>query len=131
MQDLIAGQVHFALDTGGLQYIRAGKVRGIVVTSRNRSPAAPDLPTFAEQGLPGFDVVAWNGVVAPTGTPQPVIDKLHAEIVRGLKSQAVRERLKNFAAEAVGNTPEEFAALIRTETVKWAKVIRDGNVKVD
>ena len=131
MQDLIAGQVHFSLDTGGLQYIRAGKVRGIGVTSRNRSPAAPELPTFIEQGLPGFEVVAWNGVVAPAGTPQPVVHRLHAEIVRGLNAPSVRERLRNFAAEGVGNSPEEFAALIRTETARWAKVIRDGNVKVD
>jgi tripartite-type tricarboxylate transporter receptor subunit TctC len=70
-----------------------------------------------------------NGARAPP--PQPVIDKLHAEIVRGLNSPSVRERLKNFAAEGVGNTPGEFAALIRAETVKWAKVIKDGNVKVD
>jgi tripartite-type tricarboxylate transporter receptor subunit TctC len=130
--DLISGQLALSIDnpTTVLPQVRTGKLRALAVTSARRWPAAPELPTIAEAaGLPGFEVIGWFGVLAPAGTPSDVISKLNAEIVRVLKLPDVRQRLSDQGAEAAPSTPEQFGALIRSDTVKWAKVIKATGMK--
>ncbi len=133
MQDLIGGQVQLMFDNlaSSLGQIRAGKVRALAVTTLQRSSLAPDLPTIAESGLPGFDISTWFGIFAPGGTPQPVVQKLHDEFVNALRAPDVQARLKTMGAEPVGSTPQEFAAYIRSESQKYAKVIKASGAKVD
>ena len=130
-QDVIAGQIQFSFEGGALPYIRAGKVKALGVSSPRRTAAMPELPTLAEQGLTGFEAFVWNGLVAPTGTPRAVIERLHSDVTALLRQPEVKERLARLAGDAVGNTPDEFAALIRSETSKWAKVIRDTGTRIE
>jgi tripartite-type tricarboxylate transporter receptor subunit TctC len=130
--DLIAGQLALSIDnpTTVLPQVKAGKLRALAVTSARRWPAAPELPTIAEAaGLPGFEVIGWFGVVAPAGTPNDVVAKLNAEIVRILKLPDVRQRLSDQGAEAAPSTPEKFGALIRSDAAKWAQVIKATGMK--
>jgi tripartite-type tricarboxylate transporter receptor subunit TctC len=105
-------------------------VRAFGITSRKRSPQIPELPTMEELGFPGFEATAWFGLMAPAGTPQPIIAKLHNETVRILGLPEVKTRLEGHGVQLVGNTPAEFAALIKTETPHWGKVIRDAGIKL-
>src|SRR5665647_2116381 len=118
MPDLLAGRVtmSFANIVNVLPLARDGKLRALAVTSIKRSALAPDLPTMAESGFPGFEAVPWFGLLAPTGTPKDVLDKLHGETVRALAMPEVRRKFDELGLEPVGNTPAEFAALIRKET---------------
>jgi tripartite-type tricarboxylate transporter receptor subunit TctC len=111
--------------------IQAGKLRALAVTSAKRFPLLPDLPTIAESGYPGFDALAWNGVLVPAATPKPVVQRLNAEINAILKDPDVVQRMHAAGFDLVGGTPEEFGALIRAESEKWAPVIRKAGVKVD
>ena len=131
--ELMAGQVQvmFTVGPAGLPQVRAGKIRGIAVSTAKRSSFVPELPTVAESGLSGFDVFGWNGVLAPAGTPKPIIDKLHREIMQALKLADLQQRLEALGFEAVGNSPDEFAQFVRADIARWAKVIRNANVKVD
>jgi tripartite-type tricarboxylate transporter receptor subunit TctC len=131
--DLIAGQVQVLFDSlsTGLVPIRAGRVKVLAVTTRNRSPVLPEVPTVAEAALPGFEVSGWFGVVAPAGTPPAVVAKLNAEIVRALAAPDVRERLLGMGHEVSGNTPAEFAAFISSELAKYSKVIKDNHIRAD
>jgi tripartite-type tricarboxylate transporter receptor subunit TctC len=133
LTDLMAGQVQLMFSTmpPALPHIKAGKLKALAVTSARRSPAAPELPTIAEAALPGFEATTWHGVVVPARTPAAIIAKLNAEIVKILHSRDVRERLSSQGAEPVGDTPEEFAAYIRAETVKWAKVVKESGARAD
>lgn len=133
LTDLFAGQVqiYFVDPLPGLPHIRSGKLRPLAVTSLRRSPVLPDLPTMAESGLPGFEVINWSGVLAPKGTPRPIIDKLHAEFTKILASPDMKERFAKEGYEAVGNTPEQFGAFIQTELTKWSKLIKDTGLRVD
>jgi tripartite-type tricarboxylate transporter receptor subunit TctC len=133
MQDLIGGQIQLMFDNlaSSLGQIRAGKVRALAVTTAQRSSMAPELPTIAESGLPGFDISTWFGVFAPGGTPRPIVDKLHDEFVRAIDAPDVQATLKKLGAEPVGNTPQQFAAFIHAEAQKYAKVIRASGAKVD
>ena len=134
MTDLLAGQVHLMFDNlaNALPNVRAGKLRARAVTTLSRSPAVPELPTVAESGLPGFDLTTWFGIMVPAGTPSEIVTKLNAEIVRALNSKDMHERLEKMGAEApVNNTPENFAAFIRTEAAKYAKVVKDSGAKVE
>lgn len=133
VSDLIGGQINMMFDNmpSSLPHVKAGRLRAIAVTSAKRSPAMPDLPTVAESGVPGYESVAWFGVLAPAGTPPALVKKLNAEIVKVLKSPDVAQRLASQGAEPVYNTPEEFSALIKTEMVKWAKVIKASGAQVD
>ena len=112
-----------------IQYARSGKLRGIAVTGTKRSPAAPDIPTVAESGVPGFEVTTWYGFALPAKTPRPILDYFHAEIVRSIKSPDVRERLVSQGADPVGNTPEQATAHVEREIAKWTKVIRAAGIK--
>ena len=133
LTDLIAGQVAVMFETGpgALPHVRSGKLKGIAVGSLRRSSAAPELPTVAEAGFPGFEAVAWIALVAPAGTPPPIIARLHAEIVKMLNLPETKERFIALGAEPVGNKPEEFALYLKSEIAKWGKVVRDSGAKVD
>jgi tripartite-type tricarboxylate transporter receptor subunit TctC len=131
--DLISGQlqVMFTVGPAGLPQIRAGRIRGLAVSTAKRSSFAPELPTVAESGVPGYDVFGWNGVLVPAATPGPIIAKLHAELVAAMKLPEVRERMAGFGFEPIGNTPEEFAEFVKTDIARWAKVVKDSGAHVD
>jgi tripartite-type tricarboxylate transporter receptor subunit TctC len=131
LPDLLAGHLNmfFGNITNVLPLIRDGKLRAFGITSRKRSPQIPELPTMEELGFPGFDATAWFGLMAPAGTPQPVVDKLHKETVRVLALPDVKAKLEGLGVQLVGNTPAEFAGIIQTETPHWAKVIKDAGIK--
>jgi len=131
--DLLGGRVTMMFDNmpSSLPLVREGKLRGLAVTSAKRAAAAPDIPTIAESGLPGFEAVSWFAVFAPAGTPKPVVDKLQAEISRILKTPEVAKKLTDIGLEPVGSTAEELAAYQREEIVKWAKVVKDSGARVD
>jgi tripartite-type tricarboxylate transporter receptor subunit TctC len=131
--DLLGGQVSLMFDNlpSALPQVKAGKLRALAVTSARRSQAAPDIPTLAESGVPGYEVDSWFGILAPAGTPKEIVNQLNAEVVRILKIPQVRERLLEQGAEPVGDTPEHFAEHIRKETVKWARVVKASGAKAD
>ena len=111
--------------------VKAGKLRGLAVTSLKRSAAFPELPTVSEAGLPGFEVVAWAGVIAPAKTPKTVVDRLNAEINKALAGPAVGGKLAELGYEVVGGTPGRFAEHIRKESIKWADVVKRAGVRID
>jgi tripartite-type tricarboxylate transporter receptor subunit TctC len=131
--DLLGGQITMMFDNlaSALPNIRAGKVRALAVTTAQRSGFLPEAPTMAEAGVPGFDISTWFGVFAPAGTPREVIGRLHRELVRILALAEVRERFAGLGAEPVGNTPDQFLAFIRSEIAKYARLIREANIKAD
>ena len=112
-------------------HVHAGRLRAIAVGAAKRSGAMPEVPTVAEAGVPGYEMAAWFGVLAPAGTPRPVIAALHKEMASTLKLPEVRDRFGKLGAEPVGNTPEQFDALIKSEIAKWAKVVKEAGIKVD
>lgn len=112
-------------------HVKAGRLRAIAVTSTKRIGSMPEVPTVAESGVPGFEAVSWGGVMAPAGTPKPVIDRLHDELIKILEMPDASETLQSLGAEIVGSTPEEFAAYLKSEIDKWSKVAREANVKLD
>lgn len=128
---LLSGEVslYFGNVPTVIKHARAGKLRAIAVTGPKRSPAAPDIPTVAESGIPGYEVTTWYGLSAPAGTPRPIIDRLYREVVRAAGSPDLRERLQGLGADPGGNTPEEYAAFVKTEIDKWGKVIRAAGIK--
>jgi tripartite-type tricarboxylate transporter receptor subunit TctC len=132
MPDLLAGRItmSFANIVNVVPLARQGKLRALAITSIKRSPLAPELPTMAEAGYPGFEAVPWFGLVAPAGTPQDIIDKLHAETVKTLALPEVRKKFDELGIEPVGNTPAEFADVIKKEIPEWAKVIKDAGIKL-
>ena len=133
LADLLGGQVQLMFSTmpPALPHVKDGKLRALAVTSLKRSPAAPELPTVDEIALPGFEANTWHGVVVPAGTPAAIVARLNREIVAILHLPDVVERFSSQGAEALGSTPEEFAAYIRSETVKWAKVVRESGAKAE
>jgi tripartite-type tricarboxylate transporter receptor subunit TctC len=132
MPDLLAGRItmSFANIVNVMPLTREGKLRALAITSIKRSVLAPELPTMAESGFPGFEAVPWFGLVAPAGTPKDVVDKLHSEVVKTLAMPEVRKKFDELGLEPVGNTPAEFAAVIRKEIPEWGKVIKDAGIKL-
>jgi len=124
-------QMTFASLPAALPHVRAGRVRALAVGSAKRSPALPGLPTVAETALPGFDVSAWNGILAPRGTPRVIVDRLNQELRRIVQLPEVRERAAAQGAELVTSTPGEFAAYIKAQIAKWAKVVESAGVRAD
>jgi len=118
------------LAAGGPQ-IRAGKVRALAVASAKRIPPLPDVPTIAESGVPSFEAWAWQGLVAPVGTPREALERLRAEYAKAVGDAGVRQKLIEAGVEPLTSSPEELAAYILSETTKWAKVIQEGNIKVE
>jgi tripartite-type tricarboxylate transporter receptor subunit TctC len=133
LPDLLAGRLtmSFANIVNVLPLVREGKLRAFAVTSPRRTVAAPDLPTMAESGYPGFEAVPWFGLLAPAGTPATVIEKIHGETQRCLRLPQVRTRFQELGLDMVGSSPEEFAAVIRTEIPQWARVIKGAGIKVN
>jgi tripartite-type tricarboxylate transporter receptor subunit TctC len=129
--DLIGGHVAMMSATAltGIPQIRAGRLRGLGVSTAKRTAAAPELPTLAEAGVPGYEATQWYGVLAPAGTPPEIVKRLHAEMVQVLQLPDVKSRLAADGAEPVGDTPEQFGRFIRAEIAKWAKVARDAGIK--
>ncbi len=133
MNAVLGGQVQmfFAQSSVALQQVKAGKVVALGVATPKRIATAPGLPTIAEQGLPGFDVTSWYSLVAPTGTPSDIIDRLQREIAKALADPATRDKIAGLGADPVADTPAEFAAVQRTETARWAKLAREANIHAD
>jgi tripartite-type tricarboxylate transporter receptor subunit TctC len=133
LADLLGGQVQVMFSTmpPALPHVAAGRLRALAVASLQRSPAAPELPTLNEAALPGFEATTWHGVIVPAGTPGAVVAKLHRDIVAVLRMPDVAERLSSQGAEAIGSTPQEFASYVKTETAKWAKVVRESGAKAE
>jgi tripartite-type tricarboxylate transporter receptor subunit TctC len=125
MADLISGQVGVAFDqiTSSLPQVNAGRLRALAVTSARRFPSVPDLPTVAEAGVPGYESVSWNGIAAPAGTPQEIVNRVQSEVARALQAADIKERFFKDGIEPVGSTPEQFLAHIRSERAKWDKVV--------
>jgi tripartite-type tricarboxylate transporter receptor subunit TctC len=131
--DLMSGQVQLMVDSlpSALALIKTGKVRGIAVTSLERQKLAPELPTVAESGYPGFEAIGWIGVVAPARTAAPILDKLSGELVRIANSPDTQERFSALGFNTKPFTRAQYAAFIRAETNKWTKVVKDAGVKVE
>jgi len=130
--DMANGQVAVLFDSivTALAYVKSGSVRALAISSPQRTPLAPDLPTMAEAGLPGFESETWFGLFAPAGTPKDIIAKVSADTASALNAPDVRERFASVGAEPVGSSPEQFAERVRADTVRWAEVIRKADVKV-
>lgn len=131
--DLSAGRVQMMFSNllTSMPHVRAGKLRAIGISSPQRTPQAPELPTFAESGLRGFSAVPWYGVLGPAGMPRPIVDKVNSEIGRGVAQPDIKERFVAQGIDMQTSTPEQFGALIKSEVVKWRKVVRDAGAKVD
>jgi tripartite-type tricarboxylate transporter receptor subunit TctC len=131
--DLVAGRLNMMMAnlTTAQPHIRAGKLRGLGVGKVKRSPLFPELPTIAEAGLKGYEANNWNGVVAPTGTPRAVIQRLHKEIVATLQEPAIQDRMTKAGLEPVGDTPAEFAQYLKSEAAKWGKLVKSAGIKAE
>jgi tripartite-type tricarboxylate transporter receptor subunit TctC len=131
VMDVIGGQVHitFQFAPFALPHVKSGKLRALAVTSPKRALIAPEVPTVAESGFAGFEMVAWTGVHVPAGTPKPIVAKINKDILVVLNLPDVQERLAGAGLEPAGNTPEEFAAFVRKDIAHWAKVIEQTGVK--
>jgi tripartite-type tricarboxylate transporter receptor subunit TctC len=133
LADLVGGQIQFMCENipGTLPFAKAGKLRALAVTDLKRSPLLPELPTLDESGLKGYQIVGWNGLFVPAGTPQAIVNKLYSGVGRALALPDVKERLSVMGADGVGDTPQHFAAFIKAEIPKWARVAKDAGLKVE
>ena len=133
LADVLGGQMHAMVGNlpGPLPAIKAGKVRALGVTSAKRNARAPDVPTFAESGVPGYDVTSWHGLCAPAGVPRPILAKLNADLVKLLNGPSLRQRLGEQGVDAMSSTPADFAAHIKSETAKWTKVVRAAGLAAE
>jgi len=131
--DLVAGQVHimFAIIQSSLPYVQAGRLKALAVSSAKRSASAPQVPTIAESGLPGYEFISWNGVHVPAATPRPVAGKLNTELLRIIALPDVKEKMLGLGMDIAGGTPEEFGALVKSDIAKWAKVIREAGIQAE
>ena len=133
LSDVLGGHTSIMMGNllSALPHAKSGRLRAFWVSSAKRASVAPDIPTLAEAGVRGFEVVQWFGVLAPAGTPNEIVARVHGGVVRVLQDPAVRERFVSDGAEPVGGTPEQFAAVIRADLNKWGKVIRDAGIRLD
>ncbi len=133
LTDVVGGQIQLVFDTlpSSMSFIKANKLKVLAVTSAQRDPALPDVPTIAESGVPNYEVGSWYGLLVPAGTPKPIVDKLGQAIAHIVRMPEVRAKLLALGATPVGNTPQEFVAHIRKETDKWSAVIKSSGAKVD
>ena len=131
--DLLSGRIHYMFDavSTGLPHVQAGKTKALGVSGPRRAQAAPNIPTLAESGLPGFEAEGWYGTVVPKGTPPDVIAKLNAETLRALADPATAERIRGAGFEIIAKGPTEFAAYMRSEQTRWAKLIKEANIKAE
>jgi tripartite-type tricarboxylate transporter receptor subunit TctC len=133
INDLIAGRVHLMFESLNsiAPHSKSGNVRSLAVSGSRRSPGFPELPTVAEAGVPGYDAPTWSGVIAPAGVPRPIVEKLNAAINRALVAPSFVERFAAIGDEPAGGTPEEFADLIRSDSAKWADVVKRSGAKLE
>ncbi len=133
MNDVLSGEVHLVVIgiPAAAPHIKAGKLRALALIAPQRSPALPEVPTVAEAGLPNFEVTTWYGVLAPAGTPRPIVTRLNAELVKIMHAPELKERLASLATDPATSTPEEFAAYIKQEIAKWAEVVRKAGLKAE
>jgi tripartite-type tricarboxylate transporter receptor subunit TctC len=134
MQDLLAGLHLVSFDTvaAAAPFVRSGRLRALGISSTHRMPDFPDVPTVEEAGLPGYVMATWYGVFAPAGTPPAIVNKLHDEIMRVMQVPDVKKQLADTGADdTVTRTPEEFAAIVRRDTVRYAKLVKEANLKID
>jgi len=131
--DLIAGQVQVMFDNtpNVLPHVRAGKLKALAVSSKARSKLAPEVPTVDEAGVPGYDVTVWFGILAPAGTPKPIVDRLNAEMVKVIRTPEITDRFLKAGVDPVASTPEAFSGYLKSEVGRWAKVIQDAGIKAD
>ncbi len=131
--DLMGGQIDTFFDqlSASINYIRAGKMRALAVTTIKRASAMPELPTIAESGIPGFDASTWTGIVLPAATPRDIVMKVQAALIKTLRASATRESFARLGAETLESTPEEFARFMRDDLAKWTKVIRQARIKLE
>jgi len=131
--DLMSGQVGIMFDTtlSAMPFVKAGKLKALGVTSPQRTPAAPDVPTIAESGLPGYEVFAWNGVLVPAGTPKAIVAQLNEEIRKAMQLPQVREKFSAQGFAASWNTPDQFAVFVRNEVEKWARTVKASGATLD
>jgi len=129
--DVIGGQVSLIFPTmpSAMPFIKSGRLRPIAVTSAKRAPAAPDIPTIAESGLPGYEATSWYGILAPAGTPQQIVARLHEALVSVISAPDMKDRLAAQGLDPLGNTPQQFAAVIKSEIVKWTKVVKASGAR--
>ena len=133
LTELVAGQVDLAFENmpALIPHIQAGRLRALAVTTSKRSAIMPELPTIAEAGLPGYDASVWFGVFVPAGTPRPVIDRLHAEILKALQTPDLKSRMVSMGTEVSGMGPDDFSAYVRKEIPKWANLVKAAGVKIN
>jgi tripartite-type tricarboxylate transporter receptor subunit TctC len=133
MTDLLGGNLLVAVDNiaTAIPHMKAGKLRALAVTTASRSAAAPDIPTFAEQGLAGYELASWQAVFAPAGTPQPIVDRLYTEIAKILKSPDIQKRFAELGLDASGMSPAELGVLVKSDVPRLGKVVRDSGAKAD
>jgi tripartite-type tricarboxylate transporter receptor subunit TctC len=131
--DVMGGQVpvYFANMASGLPHVKNGKLKALAITGATRSPAAPEVPTVAESGMPGYQVYEWNAIFAPAGTPGAIINRLQAEIAKVLRIPEVRERMLALGGEIVASSPADLGAWVREQGASWARVVRAGNIKAE
>jgi tripartite-type tricarboxylate transporter receptor subunit TctC len=131
--DVLGGQIPlvFTAIASAQQHVKSGKLVALGVPSPRRSPALPDVPTFIESGLPGFDAVSWVGIFAPAKTPRPIVEKLQKEIAAALQSDKVKERYAILGIEPVGNSPEQFTEQIRADLARWGEVVKAAKIKIE
>lgn len=132
LTDLLSGQVQFSFLSGGSIYnqVRNGKLRALAIASNKRAKVAPDTPTMIEAGVPGYLVNQWHGMLAPRGTPKPVIDRMYREIARALQRPEVVTRFEQDGTDPVGSSPQEFAAFLRDERDRWTRVVKSANIRI-
>lgn len=133
LADLVGGQTSMMFDpiASSKPYLESGRLRALAVTTGQRSVSAPELPTVAESGLPGYEAMPWLGIVAPAGTPKVIVDRLYKEVSEVLKMQDVQDRFKSLGLDIIGNSPAQFATFIAQDQKKWDQVIKDSGAKVD
>jgi tripartite-type tricarboxylate transporter receptor subunit TctC len=133
LTDLLGGNLSLMIENMplALPYLKLGRVRALAVTDLHRTSLLPDVPTLAESGLPGYQVIGWNVLFVPAGTPRGIVDRLHVEAVRVLAMADVKERLARLGVDGVGNNPEQAAAFVKAETAKWGRIVRDSGMTVE
>ena len=133
LSDLLGGQLSFMIENmpGTMPYVSAGNLRAIAITSLQRSPLAPELPTMVEAGVPGYEMSGWNGIFAVKGTPPEIVERLHSEVAKILRTPEVRRELAALGAEPIGDTPDEFGAFLKTDMARWGKIIQEKRIRSD
>jgi len=131
LADLVAGQIAFMIENvpGTMPFVRDGKLKALAITSQKRSPLAPELPTMAEAGVPGYEMIGWNGVFVASGTPPAIVDRLARELAAVIALPEVNAQMQKLGAEPVGSSPAQFAAFYKAEAVRWGSIIKERGIK--